>query len=91
MAAPAAETQHIDSQTKDNLEKQLNQRPDRSELVDRNILKDDKGISPALVANMEKLKRSQLEDKLEHALQHRPKPDELVKEGILQDNEAPAA
>ena len=38
-AAPAAETQHIDSQTKDNLEKQLNQRPDRSELVDRNILK----------------------------------------------------
>ena len=38
-AALAAETQHIDSQTKDNLEKQLNQRPDRSELVDRNILK----------------------------------------------------
>ena len=38
-AAPAAETQPIDSQTKDHLEKQLNQRPDRSELVDRNILK----------------------------------------------------
>ncbi|KAL1743052.1 hypothetical protein HDZ31DRAFT_83687 [Schizophyllum fasciatum] len=91
MAAPAAETQHIDNEKKDSLEKQLNQRPERSELVERNILKDDKGVAPALVANMERLKRSQLEDKLEHALQHRPKPDELVKGGILQDDEAPAA
>ncbi|TRM69660.1 hypothetical protein BD626DRAFT_393348, partial [Schizophyllum amplum] len=71
-------------ETKDKLEKQLNQRPGRSELVEKNILKDDKGVAPALIANMEKLKRSQLENKLDHALQHRPKPDELVKDGILQ-------
>ncbi|KAK0504914.1 hypothetical protein EDD18DRAFT_318550 [Armillaria luteobubalina] len=66
-----------------NLEKRLSERPDKNELVERNILKDDKGIAPALVAAKEKLQRSQLEDKLDHALQQRPKAEELVKGGIL--------
>lgn len=71
-----------------NLEKRLSERPDKNELVERNILKDDKGIAPALVAAKEKLQRSQLEDKLDHALQQRPKVEELVKGGILLESEA---
>ncbi|TFK75291.1 hypothetical protein BDN72DRAFT_757994, partial [Pluteus cervinus] len=73
----------LDEDTLQSLEKRLGQRPDKSELVDRNILKDDRGLAPALIASREQLKRSQLEDKLEHALQSRPKVEDLVKEGIL--------
>jgi len=72
------------------LEKQLNARPDKHELVDRNILKEDT-VAPALQAIKEKLQRSQLEDKLDHALQQRPTPAELVKEGILKEDEVPAS
>ncbi|KAF9050972.1 hypothetical protein BDZ89DRAFT_1056877 [Hymenopellis radicata] len=73
------------------LEKRLTERPEKDELIERNILKDDKGISPALVAAKERLQRSQLEDKLDQALQQRPKAEELVKEGILHKDEAPAS
>jgi len=78
----------LDPETVQKLDKAIGERPDKSELVDRNILKDDR-IAPALQAAREKLQRSQLEDKLDHALQNRPKPSELVREGILQDGEAP--
>ncbi|EIW63061.1 uncharacterized protein TRAVEDRAFT_141711 [Trametes versicolor FP-101664 SS1] len=80
----------IDPEAALKLEKSLAQRPDKHELIDRNILKDDT-VAPSLQAAKEKLQRSQLEDKLEHALQARPKPDELVKEGILKDDDAPPA
>jgi len=65
------------------LEKRLSERPDKKELVERNVLKDDKGVAPRLIAAREKLERSQLEDKLDHALQQRPKAGDLVKGGIL--------
>jgi len=80
----------LDPETVVKLDKALGERPDKSDLVDRNILKDDK-IAPALQAAREQLQRSQLQDKLDHALQNRPKPAELVKEGILQDDEVPPA
>ncbi|KAK2467779.1 hypothetical protein APHAL10511_000074 [Amanita phalloides] len=73
------------------LEKQLNERPDKQELIERNILKDDKGIAPSLIAAREKLQRSRLEDTLDHALQRRPTVEELVKQGILEDDEKQAA
>lgn len=79
----------LDPNAMQNLEKRLSERPDKNELVERNILKDDKGIAPALVAAKEKLQRSQLEDKLDHALQQRPKAEELVKGGILLESEVP--
>lgn len=72
----------VDLQTVETLEKRLTQRPDKKDLVDRNILKDDK-IAPSLQAAKEKLERSQLEDKLGHALQQRPKREELEQQGIL--------
>ncbi|KAI0674997.1 hypothetical protein C8Q78DRAFT_934050, partial [Trametes maxima] len=74
--------QSIDPEAAQKLEKNLAQRPDKHDLIERNILKDD-SVAPSLQAAKEKLQRSQLEDKLEHALQARPKPEELVKEGIL--------
>jgi hypothetical protein len=70
------------------LEKRLYMRPDKQELVERNILKDE-SLAPSLVAAAEKLKRSQLEDKLGHSIQQRPRPEELIKEGILREDDAP--
>lgn len=72
------------------LEKSLKERPEKKDLVDRNILKDS-SAAPALQAAQEKLQRAQLNDRLDHALQQRPKPEELVAGGILLKDEAPAA
>ncbi|KAB5595178.1 hypothetical protein CTheo_1466 [Ceratobasidium theobromae] len=72
------------------LEKSLRERPEKKELVERNILKDS-NIAPALQAAQERLQRAQLEDKLGHALQERPEKKELVERNILKDsNVAPA-
>ena len=70
------------------LEKSLKERPEKKELVDRNILKDST-VAPALQAAHDRLQRAQLENKLEHALQARPDPEKLVNEGILQKDEVP--
>ncbi|KAI0342049.1 hypothetical protein BDW22DRAFT_1429555 [Trametopsis cervina] len=73
----------VDPHTVEVIEKRLTQRPDKQELVERNILKDDK-VAPSLQAARDKLQRSQLEDKLDQALLQRPKREELVREGILE-------
>jgi len=72
----------------------LAHRPDKAELIERNILKDDKGLAPALIAAKEKLQRSQLEDQLAKAVASRPPREELEKSGILkgaEEEEAAAA
>lgn len=79
---------HVSEEAKRQLERKLTDRPEKKELVERNILKDTT-VAPKLQAAQERLQRSQLEDKLDQALQHRPKPEELVKEGILTEEEAP--
>ncbi|KAF8744934.1 hypothetical protein AX14_012759 [Amanita brunnescens Koide BX004] len=84
MQSPSA----LDESTLLKLEKQLNERPQKQELIERNILKDDKGIAPSLIAAREQLQRSRLEDSLDSALQHRPKPEDLVKQGILVEHDA---
>jgi len=72
------------------LERSLQERPDRKDLVDKNILKDTH-VSPALQGKQAELERARLQDKLDQALQHRPKPEELVEQGILPKDELPAA
>ncbi|KAH7922372.1 hypothetical protein BV22DRAFT_1017439 [Leucogyrophana mollusca] len=79
---PARRRSTLDQETVQTLERRLSNRPEKDELVDRNILKDD-NVAPALQAAKEKLQRSQLEDKLSHALQQRPKPEELMDKGII--------
>ncbi|KAF7362017.1 hypothetical protein MVEN_00546900 [Mycena venus] len=83
----------IDEATTRQLEDKLAKRPEKAELIERNILKDDKGLAPALVAAKEKLQRSQLEDQLAKAVASRPPREELEKSGILKDaeEETPAA
>jgi len=78
----------LDQDTVNKLDKAFGSRPEKQDLVERNILKDDK-VAPALQAAKEQLQRAQLEDKIDHGLQHRPNADELVKKGILQADEAP--
>jgi len=85
---PHVRSPSLDTKAIEKLEKDLNARPTKNELVERNILKDDR-VAPALQAAKEKLQRSQLEDKLDQALQQRPKVEELIKEGILKDDEMP--
>ncbi|KAF8629142.1 hypothetical protein AX17_005728 [Amanita inopinata Kibby_2008] len=52
---------NIDEAIVRKLEKQLGERPEKHKLIERNILKDDKGIAPSLIAAREKLERSRLE------------------------------
>lgn len=85
---PVRRQSTLDQETVAQLEKKLGNRPEKGELQEKNILKDDH-VAPSLVAKAEELKRAQLEDNLEHKLQQRPKPDELVQKGILQGDEAP--
>ncbi|KAI0829671.1 hypothetical protein BC628DRAFT_1358178 [Trametes gibbosa] len=80
----------FDPEAAQKLEKSLALRPEKHQLIDRNILKDD-SVAPSLQAAKEALARSQLEDRLEHALQARPKPEELVKGGILKETDIPPA
>ncbi|KAJ7925150.1 hypothetical protein B0H13DRAFT_2314659 [Mycena leptocephala] len=81
----------IDQQTFQQLEDKLAKRPEKAELIERNILKDDKGVAPALVAAKEKLQRSQLEDQLAKAVASRPAREELEKSGSEEEAPAPAA
>ncbi|TFY69714.1 hypothetical protein EVG20_g3032 [Dentipellis fragilis] len=86
---PVRRSSTLDESTVQALEKYIGQRPDKHELQERNILKQD-NVAPALQAAKEKLQRSQLEDKLDQKLQQRPKPEELVKDGILSGRILPA-
>jgi len=80
--------QTLDQDTVEKLDKAIAHRPEKQDLVEKNILKDGT-VAPALQAAREQLQRAQLEDKIDHGLQHRPTADELVKKGILQAEEAP--
>jgi len=79
-----------DTEARRKLERQLSNRPDRSELVEKNILKYP-NVAPGLQAAQAELAKAQLEDKLEASLQKRPSPEDLVKEGILNADEVPGA
>jgi len=71
------------------LEKLLAERPEKNELIEKNVLKPG-NLAPALQAKQAELSKSQLEDKLNAALAHRPEPEKLVQEGILTEEETAA-
>ena len=66
----------------DNLRKGLEKRPEKEELVEKNILPDSTA-APALQEKQKELEKHMRADSLEKGLQNRPRPEELVKEGIL--------
>ncbi|PVG00402.1 hypothetical protein CPB86DRAFT_871926 [Serendipita vermifera] len=74
--------------TKEILQKALDHRPNREELVERNILPNS-NVAPSLMAAQKELERSKLEDSLNDKIKHRPTAAELVKEGILNEEEVP--
>jgi len=85
---PVRRSTFHDEEKVNKLDNALSHRPDKQDLVARNILKDDR-VAPALQAAKEQLERAQLEDKIDQSLQHRPTPEVLVKKGILQVDEVP--
>ncbi|KAJ2906393.1 hypothetical protein MKZ38_001753 [Zalerion maritima] len=60
-----------------SLEKYLQDRPKKSDLIEKNILPAS-NAAPAIQAQQKELEKHMLADKLDHALQKRPEKDELV-------------
>lgn len=67
----------------DSLNKAIASRPDKDELVERNILPDSTA-APALQSHQRELAAAMRRDSIEKHLQTRPSPAELIKEGILE-------
>ncbi|GJN70559.1 RPEL repeat protein [Purpureocillium lilacinum] len=74
-----------DNARKNSLENHLMHRPNRSELVEKNILPES-SAAPGLLAHQRELERSMLEDKLNDKISHRPDPEALVKGGVLHED-----
>jgi uncharacterized membrane protein len=74
----------------DQLKKGLNARPERADLIERNILPAS-NVAPALQGHQKELDMHMRADSLEKGLQHRPSPEELVEKGILDADENPKA
>ncbi|KAI0876970.1 hypothetical protein GGS24DRAFT_498409 [Hypoxylon argillaceum] len=68
-----------------SLEQHLKQRPDRSELVDKNILPDSTA-APGLQEKQKELAKHMRADSLNEKISHRPSPDQLLKNGVLHDD-----
>ena len=76
------------NQATDAHRKNLEKRPDKQELIERNILPDS-NAAPAIQGQQKELEKHMRADSLEQKIQQRPKPEELVKEGILNEDENP--
>ncbi|RCI11939.1 hypothetical protein L249_4606, partial [Ophiocordyceps polyrhachis-furcata BCC 54312] len=74
-----------DHARRNSLENHLMHRPNRSELVDKNILPAS-SAAPGLQAHQRELERNMLENKLNDKISHRPDPGELIKEGVLRED-----
>ncbi|KAK7756893.1 hypothetical protein SLS62_000909 [Diatrype stigma] len=72
-------------QRKDSLEAQLKHRPERSELVGKNILPDSVA-APSLQEKQRELEKHMRADSLNEKISHRPAPEKLLKEGVLLDD-----
>ncbi|KAL7796842.1 hypothetical protein V8C37DRAFT_371650 [Trichoderma ceciliae] len=70
---------------KNSLSNYLKHRPERSELVEKNILPDTTA-APGLIASQKELQKNMLGDKLNDKILHRPTPDTLLKEGVLHED-----
>ena len=74
-------------QASDNLKKGLEKRPEKEDLINRNILPES-NVAPALIASQKSLEKHMRADSLEQKIQHRPKPEDI--KGILEADENPA-
>ncbi|KAI1077584.1 hypothetical protein F5B20DRAFT_550669 [Whalleya microplaca] len=70
---------------KNSLEQHLRQRPDRSELVEKNILPAS-NAAPSLLEKQKELAKHMRADSLNDKISHRPPPEKLLKEGLLHED-----
>ncbi|KAJ3194382.1 hypothetical protein HK101_002855 [Irineochytrium annulatum] len=65
------------------LGKRLQKKPEKDELVNRNILKDDEATSPTILQSKMMLERERQQDALNRRLSHRPSKVDLKLRNIL--------
>ncbi|KAI1407604.1 RPEL repeat protein [Hypoxylon sp. FL1857] len=70
---------------RNSLEQHLKQRPDRSELVEKNILPASTA-APGLQEKQRELERHMRADSLNDKISHRPSPEKLIKDGVLHED-----
>jgi hypothetical protein len=70
---------------KNSLEFHLSHRPDRQELVAKNILPASTA-APGLQAHQKDLEKHMRADSLNEKIAHRPSPEALLKDGVLHDD-----
>ncbi|KAI1309931.1 hypothetical protein F5Y03DRAFT_347889 [Xylaria venustula] len=68
-----------------SLEQHLKGRPDRSELVDKNILPES-NAAPSLQEKQKELAKHMRADSLNDKISHRPSPEQLLENGVLHDD-----
>jgi len=68
-----------------SLEKHLQRRPERKELIDRNILPPTT-VAPGLQAQQKELAKHMRADSLNEKLAQRPPPEVLLKDGVLHED-----
>lgn len=74
-----------DPARKNSLENHLVNRPDRQELVEKNILPATTA-APGIQAQQKELQRHMRADSLNEKISHRPSPEALIKDGVLHDD-----
>ncbi|KAH8881658.1 hypothetical protein GQ53DRAFT_467864 [Thozetella sp. PMI_491] len=70
---------------KNSLEQHLMHRPDRQELVEKNILPKSTA-APGLQAQQKELEKNMRADTLNEKISHRPSPEALLKDGVLHED-----
>jgi len=79
----AAQQSLLREKLSDDLEKKIEKRPAKDDLVEHNILKGG-SVAPNLMAAQIALEKSQLHDDLEKKIGERPDKDVLVEKKIIQ-------
>ncbi|KAI1761153.1 hypothetical protein GGR53DRAFT_506521 [Hypoxylon sp. FL1150] len=73
------------NERRNSLEQHLQHRPERSELVDKNILPASTA-APGLQEKQKELEKHMRADSLNDKISHRPSPEKLIKEGVLHED-----
>ncbi|KAI2604322.1 uncharacterized protein GGS25DRAFT_507736 [Hypoxylon fragiforme] len=73
------------NERRNSLEQHLQHRPDRSELVEKNILPAS-NAAPGLQEKQRELERHMRADSLNDKISHRPAPEKLIQNGVLHED-----
>ncbi|KAI1375487.1 RPEL repeat protein [Hypoxylon crocopeplum] len=73
------------NERRNSLEQHLQHRPDRSELVEKNILPAS-NAAPSLQEKQKELEKHMRADSLNEKISHRPAPEKLIQDGLLHED-----